>query len=239
LNNQGNALVIPAYNEEANIGALLDRVETVIANKSLPLNVFVIDDGCVDSTRQIAEDKAREYGNVKIVIHEKNKGFAAALKTGIASVLSEGYSGAIFMDCDQTHDPADVPAFIRELDKGVDVVIGSRYMGDGGMVDIPWHRILISKIGNSFGQLFFRLPVRDASSGYRALSRKAMESIKIEVNDFSIQVEEVLRARKLSLSFSEIPIILVNRKLGTSKFNLTFKALWHYYVLLLRSLTWR
>lgn len=239
MNNQTDALIIPAYNEEANIGALLDRIEKVIADKTLALDIIVIDDGSADATRQIAEEKAREYENVKVVIHEKNKGFAAALKTGIASTLNEGYNGAIFMDCDQTHDPADLPAFIKELENGIDVVIGSRYVGDGGMVDVPWHRILISKFGNGFGQLFFRLPVRDASSGYRALSRRAMETIKIEVNDFSIQVEEVLRARKAGLSFSEIPIVLINRKLGVSKFNLNFMALWNYFLLLMRSLSWR
>ena len=232
-------MIIPAYNEEANIGMLLDRVEAIITERTLPLSIIVIDDGSADSTRSIAENKAREYENIDVVVHEKNKGFAAALKTGIASALAAGYDAAIFMDCDQTHDPADLPMFIQEFKKGIDVVIGSRYVGTGGMVDVPWYRIAISKIGNGFGKLVFRLPVRDASSGYRGLNRKAMESIKIEVNDFGIQVEEVLRARNLKLSFSEIPIVLVNRKLGTSKFNLTFVALWRYFVLLIRSLSWR
>lgn len=232
-------MIIPAYNEEANIGALLDRVEKIISENNLPLSVIVVDDGSTDSTRSIADEKAAVYPNINVVVHEKNKGFAAALKTGISSALEGGFDSAIFMDCDQTHDPADLPAFIAEFSKGIDMVIGSRYVGDGGMVDVPWHRIAISKIGNGFGKLFFRLPVRDASSGYRGLSRKAMESINIESNDFSIQVEEVLRARKLGLTFSEIPIVLVNRKLGVSKFNLNFMALWNYFLLLMRSTTWR
>lgn len=232
-------LVIPAYNEEKNVGALLDRVETVVQDQGLALNIVIVDDGCVDSTRAIVEAKAAEYGNIRVVPHEVNRGFATALKTGIAAALAGGYDAAIFMDCDQTHNPADIPAFVNELERGADLVIGSRYVGAGGMVDIPWYRVAISKIGNGFGKLFFRLPVRDASSGYRALNRRALESITIESNDFSIQVEEVLRARKLGLKFAEIPIVLVNRQLGSSKFNLNFKALWRYLVLMLRSLAWR
>ncbi len=174
-----------------------------------------------------------------MVTHEVNKGFAAALKTGIAAALAGGYDAAVFMDCDQTHDPADLPAFLTQLERGTDLVIGSRYVGTGGMVDVPWHRVAISVLGNGFGKLVFRLPVRDASSGYRALSRKAMASLRIASNDFSIQVEEVLRARRLGLTFSEIPITLVNRKLGSSKFNLNISALWRYFLLMFRSLTWR
>jgi dolichol-phosphate mannosyltransferase len=232
-------VVIPAYNEEENIAALLDRIENATRDRGLALDIIVVDDGSLDSTPSILADKAREYTNLQVVTHTPNKGFAAALKTGIRTALAGGYDGAVFMDCDQTHDPADLPAFISGLEQGVDLVIGSRYVGNGGMVDVPWHRILISKIGNGLGKLFFRLPVRDASSGYRALSRRAMESIKIEANDFSIQVEEVLRARKLGLAFTEIPIVLVNRKLGVSKFNLTFNALWRYFVLMMRSVAWR
>ncbi len=231
--------MIPAYNEKENIGPLLDRVGKVIRDAALALDVIVVDDGSADETGAIATGRAAKYGNVRVVTHEVNQGFAAALKTGISTALAGGYDAAIFMDCDQTHDPADLPAFIAELERGTDLVIGSRYVGTGGMVDVPWHRVAVSVIGNGFGKLVFRLPVRDASSGYRALSRQALESIHISANDFSIQVEEVLRARRLGLTFAEIPITLVNRKLGSSKFNLNAAALWRYFVLMLRSLTWR
>jgi dolichol-phosphate mannosyltransferase len=205
----------------------------------LPLDCIVVDDGSADGTQAAALAKAAAYGNIKVVPHEVNKGFAAALKTGIRTALADGYEGAIFMDCDQTHDPDDLPAFIAALDDGADVVIGSRYVGHGHMEDVPWHRVWISVAGNVFGKVVFRLPVRDASSGYRALNRRAMETIRLEQNDFSIQLEEVLRARKAGLRFTEIPIVLVNRKLGSSKFTLNLKVFWRYWILLVGSLFWK
>jgi len=203
------------------------------------LAIIVIDDGSTDGTPRIAAAKSAEYDFVSAVTHNPNKGFAAALKTGMSAALNRGYGAAIFMDCDQTHNPDDLPAFIAALDTGADVVIGSRYIGDGHMEDVPWHRVWISVAGNMVGNLVFRLPVRDASSGYRALSRRALETMTPKQNDFSIQLEEVLLARKLGLSFAEIPIVLVNRKLGVSKFAFSVKVFWRYGMLLIRSLFWR
>lgn len=232
-------VVLPAFNEEKNLPSMVERIFTVIRSENLPLDILIVDDGSVDKTGEIAAKLSRASDKVFVASHPHNLGFAAALRTGIAYVLANSYDAGIFMDCDQTHDPADLPKFVKALANGADFVVGSRYASGGGMVDVPWHRVLISRVGNTLGRVVFRLPVADASAGYRAIDRKGLAAMKLEQNDFSIQVEEVLRGRQLGLTFKEVPVVLTNRQIGVSHFNLSLGVFWRYAALLVRSLTWR
>ncbi len=215
-----NAVVIPMFNEEDNVVPLTERIEGVFAKNNIRCDIVLLNDGSRDKTLEKMREVSKRYDNVKIVSSDVNIGFGKIVKKGIRYCIDSGYDILIFMDGDLTHDPAEIPQFLRAMD-GVDMVIGSRYVNGGGMKNVPLKRVLVSHLGNLFLKIFFRLPVKDATGGYRAVRTGVFKKIKLKEEGFVLQLEEVAEASKKGFVIREVPIVVSNRVYGTSKFNLS------------------
>lgn len=229
-------LVIPCFNEEGNVLRLVQLLEEEIRNKGWNLQILLINDGSTDSTSREIEQAEGTYGNVKHIDHAKNLGYAQAVKTAFKFLSQTDAEFAIIMDADLTHDPAYLSSFIQAFQEGAEVVIGSRYVEEGRMKGVPLWRQFLSWAGNLVGRIA-GIPVKDATSGFRGFSRSAFKVInQCRENDFSIQLEEILLAKKAGLKFKEVPITLGVREVGESKFHYSLGLFFHYARLLLKNI---
>jgi dolichol-phosphate mannosyltransferase len=172
------------------------------------------------------------------VTHPKNLGFARALKTGIVAACAGRCDAAVFMDSDLSHRPSDLEALITALDRGADVALGSRFMRGGGMDGVPLWRVAISRAGNAFGRAALGVPIRDLTTGYRAMRRNVLETIALGEDGFTIQLESVVKAYAAGFSIVEVPIVLGTRQHGMSHMNYSPRLLRDYWRLLLACRRW-
>jgi glycosyltransferase involved in cell wall biosynthesis len=188
-------IVIPAYNENKNIGKTLSNL------KKEKLPVIVVDDGSKDPI--FTDIKGCKH--VQIVRHKVNLGKGAAMKTGCERAFGQGADAVIFMDADGQHVARDIPKFTEALKKGYDIVLGSRNTGYG----IPLVRFLGNKFGAVMISLMFGIYVSDLLCGYRAITKKAYEKIKWESARYGVETEMVIRTAKEDLKYCEVPVSTV------------------------------
>lgn len=235
-------IVLPAYNEESSLRPLLSRIGALTA--SLPLEVWVINDGSSDSTAQVAASGPIDL-NVHVVTHEVNLGLGQAIQTGLRTVLANAADNdvLIVMDADDTHDPALVPAMVRAITDGnADIVICSRFTPGGDDATAPPFRRLLSRGAAKVFHAVAKVDgVHDFTSGFRAyrvsLLRRAAdhwgERLVVE-EGFACMVELLLKLRHCNPVITEIPLVLqYDRKLGVSKLRLA-RTLRQYFKLLVR-----
>ena len=233
------AVILPMYNEADNVEPLVERLAAVRAASGLDLFVLAVDDGSDDATPMRLRAARRRYPFVRVVRHTSNRGMAAALRTGIATALSErgqGFDLLAFMDADLTHPPEDLPALLEPIQlNDADLVLGSRYVPGGGMHGVPWPRQLISRIGNWAGRNVLGVPVADLTSGFRVGRVEVFRSITLEESGFGIQLEGTIKAYRAGFRTAEVPITLGVRKRGYSKMAYT-RDFWLGYARLLARL---
>ena len=223
-------LVLPAYNEEGALGALLDKAAECAAGWTAPLRVIVVDDGSADATVQIAEKhKLAADGRLEVVRHGVNRGLAAAMRTGIAAFLARSGAPAdvmVTMDADNTHDPSYIPGLLEKISGGADVAICSRFVAGGEERGVNAFRKLLSRGAKSFMDALAPIPgVKDISCGYRAYSgailRRAARTYGahlIMAPGGSVQAELLIRLIALGARVAEIPFTLrYDLKQGPSK----------------------
>lgn len=228
------AVVLPAFNEEGNLTPLVEEVDGVLQTIDPRSSIIVVNDGSTDGTEAELGVLKERYPSIDVVTHPVNRGFAAALKTGIARACERGGDAAIFLDSDLSHRPSDMTAMVAALAAGADVVLGSRFVPGGGMVGVPWWRVLISDLGNRFGRLALGVPFHDLTTGYRAIRRNVLEAVPLGEDGFTIQLEAVIRAHAAGYRVVEVPIILGTRRHGESHMTYSL-ALFQDYWRLLRS----
>jgi dolichol-phosphate mannosyltransferase len=228
------SVVLPAFNEAGNLTPLVEQVDGVLQKIDPRSSIIVVNDGSTDGTQAELEMLQARFPSIDVVTHPVNRGFAAALKTGIARACELGGDAAIFLDSDLSHRPSDMPALVAALAGGADVVLGSRFVPGGGMVGVPWWRVLISDLGNRFGRLALGVPFRDLTTGYRAIRREVLEAVQLGEDGFTIQLEAVIRAHAAGYRVVEVPIMLGTRRHGESHMTYSL-ALFHDYWRLLRS----
>ncbi len=231
-------VVLPAYNEAGNITPLLTELVRTSEAAAWTLRIIVVDDGSVDGTRAELEGLRARMPALSVVMHPSNLGLARALKTGIAAACRDGCDAAVFMDCDLSHRPSDLPTLVAALQAGADVVLGSRFVPGGRMVGVPAWRAAISRAGNLFGRVVLALPVRDLTTGYRAIRRNVLESIALGEDGFTIQLEAVVKAAAAGFQIAEVPITLGTRRHGESHMRYTFDLLANYFRLLMQCRRW-
>ena len=220
-------VVLPTYNEVENIETVLRRVR-----ESAPgAHVLVVDDGSPDGSADLADDVAEELGGISVLRRVAPTGLGSAYRDGFRWGLDRGYDVLVEMDSDLSHDPAALPALLRAIDNGADLVIGSRYVPGGMTADWPWARRAISRTGCRYAQLMLRLPTRDATSGFRAYRAGALRAVDLETlraNGYGFQVEMAYRVTAVGGDVREIPIEFRDRTAGTSKMSLhiVVEALW-------------
>jgi dolichol-phosphate mannosyltransferase len=209
-----SVVVIPTYCEAANVTAVLDGV--LAASDS---DVLVVDDNSPDGTAIRVRSHPQHGHRVHLLVRPGKAGLGAAYRAGFAWALEAGYDAVVQMDADLSHPPERLPALLDAL-ADADVAIGSRYVRGGAVRDWPWSRRLISWAGNVYVRLVLGLPVHDATAGYKAFRREAMDRIRVldsVSNGYCFQIENTWRACRAGLRVTEVPITFSDRGLGESK----------------------
>jgi dolichol-phosphate mannosyltransferase len=208
-------VVIPTYNEAASIEEVVGRVLAVDRR----VDVLVVDDGSPDGTAKLVGELAAGEPRVDLMERDGKQGLGAAYRAGFAWGLARGYDALVEMDADLSHPPERLPALLDGLD-GADLVIGSRYVPGGRTVNWSRLREAISRGGNLYVRLALRLPVHDATAGYRAYRRQVLEALPVEAvlsNGYCFQVEMAHRAWQEGFRVAEVPITFTERTAGVSK----------------------
>jgi dolichol-phosphate mannosyltransferase len=237
-------IVLPAYNERENIRPM---VEALFALNIEGLSILVVDDNSPDGTGEIADELSQEYAGHLHVLHRPGKsGLGKAYIDGFMLAIHElDVDYILHMDMDFSHQPKYVPQLIAELEKGYDMVLGSRYALGGG-VEESWspYRKLLSWFANRvYVNLFLDIPVKDATGGFRIWRKETLVGLDLErirSNGYVWQVEMVYVASKLGYKIGEIPIHFPDRRQGESKMGLgiqveaalgVFRLLWEHHAL--------
>lgn len=219
--NKKFCFVVPCYNEEKGIPKIVKEFLKIREEYDIDADVVFVDDGSTDKSKEIIKENMEKYDWIKIVSHEHNMGFAQTLKDGSSYALEEGYDYIGQMDCDLTHPPSLILKMIKEL-SSADMVIASRYVGTGGMKNIPRWRVYLSRVGNKFFRIILGIKTLDATSGYRLSKRQVFENIYLESNSYQIQLELTTKVERRGYKVKEIPYILFNREIGSSKFKIRY-----------------
>ena len=209
-------VIMPTYMEKDNLPSVLEKVLADNATQ-----VLVIDDNSPDGTAAFVETLMKTEPRVHLIKRPCKMGLGTAYIAGFKWGLANGYGCMIEMDSDLSHNPADLPRLISEIEAGADLVIGSRYIG-GTISVIGWDfkRLLLSKFGNLYASTLLGMKASDITSGYRAYSRRALESVDLDAihsEGYSFQIEIAYMIHTLGLKLKEIPIIFTERASGVSK----------------------
>ena len=208
-------VVIPTYNERENIGALLPRVL-----EQPRFRVLVVDDNSPDGTAAVVANLARDEPRVGLLSRPGKQGLGTAYLAGFRRALDEGAEFVFEMDADFSHDPSYLPALLAAAETCYDLVLGSRYVRDGGTVNWGVIRQMISRGGNIYARAILGLPVMDATGGFRCYRRRALEALDlgaIHSNGYSFQIEMLYRVMQAGGTIGEVPIIFPDRRVGQSK----------------------
>jgi dolichol-phosphate mannosyltransferase len=229
---------LPTYNEKENLERMLRALGGVLGPDD---RVLVIDDGSPDGTGEIAESLKAELGFVDVLHREQKEGLGRAYIAGFGWALEHGAELVLEVDCDFSHNPADVPRLI-EAAGNADLVLGSRYVPGGGTRN--WSRIrrLISTGGSFYARTILQIPIRDLTGGFKCYRRKVLETIELETisaRGYAFQIETTYRALRAGFHVVEIPIVFSDRELGGSKMgkSIVLEAIWK--VPLLKLGRWR
>jgi dolichol-phosphate mannosyltransferase len=206
---------LPTYNEIENLEPMVRRLLEV-----LPMGgrVLVIDDSSPDGTGGLADRLASELPAVSVLHRKRKEGLGRAYLAGFGQALADGAELVLEMDCDFSHDPADVPRLIAAVEDA-DVAIGSRYVPGGGTENWGLIRRLISR-GASLYTRTLLMPVHDPTSGFKCFRRVVLETIDLDAihsKGYAFQIENVYRSRRAGFRVVEVPITFAERHAGQSK----------------------
>ena len=206
---------LPTYNEREN----LEKMVRALGDKGV--NVLVVDDNSPDGTGEIADRLATELDYVSVLHREKKEGIGRAYIAAFELLLRESAAELILeMDCDFSHDPADVPRLIAAVEAGADLALGSRYVAGGGTRNWGLIRRIISWGGSFYARVILGLRVRDLTGGFKCFRRRVLETLDldaIESRGYAFQVEMTYRVIRSGFEVVEVPIVFADRTEGTSK----------------------
>jgi dolichol-phosphate mannosyltransferase len=220
------AVVIPTYNELANLETIVGRVRAAVPGA----DILVVDDASPDGTGDLADKLAAADDHVRVLHRAGKAGLGAAYIAGFGWALERGYGTLVEMDADGSHDPAELPRLLTALENA-DLVIGSRWVPGGVVVNWPRSRQLLSRGGNSYARLMLGIDVHDATGGFRAYRSGALRAIaldQVESQGYCFQIDLTLRTVSAGLTVREVPITFTERTLGASKMSraIVAEALW-------------
>lgn len=214
-------VAVPTYNERESISRLIPLLLRVFQDSGIDGWVLVVDDSSPDGTGDVVEALSREHPNIR-VIHRKGKlGLGSAYKDAFREALMDRNTDLVVeMDADLSHDPTYLPAIVLAAQRSGGVGLGSRYIKGGRIVGWPMRRKVVSWGANFLTRMILGLPVKDATSGYRAFTREALAKIGYAdagTKAYAFQVEILYRCTQQNLSIEEVPITFHERQLGKSK----------------------
>lgn len=210
------AIVSPTYNERENIVWFLEAVRAVMPDAE----IFVVDDNSPDGTGDEADRLAAELSNITVVHREGKKGLGSAYRHGFTVAIEAGFDVIVSMDVDRSHDPHALPSITAAMERGADIVVGSRYVAGGSTANWPLHRRVLSSWGNRYTRTVLGLDVRDCTSayrGYRAEVLRAIEPNTTRAEGYAFLTELLRRAKGQHRVVVEVPIEFVDRDYGSSK----------------------
>lgn len=213
-----SVIIIPTYNEKENIERM---IRTLMALEH-GFDVLVVDDGSPDGTAAIVKGMMGLFPKRVHIIERSGKlGLGTAYITGFKWALEQGYEYIFEMDADFSHNPDDVPRLYAACaDEGYDLSVGSRYVSGVNVVNWPMGRVLMSYFASKYVRLITGLPVHDTTAGFNCYKRKVLETMeldRIRFKGYAFQIEMKFTTHKCGFKIKEVPVIFVNRVLGTSK----------------------
>ena len=231
---------LPTYNERPNLEPMLRALGDVLGPDD---RVLVIDDNSPDGTGELADRLATELRYVDVLHRERKEGLGPAYLAGFRKALADGAQLVLEMDCDFSHDPADVPRLLAAADDA-DLVLGSRYVPGGGVENWGAARRLISSGGSFYARVLLGVSVRDLTGGFKCIRRAVLEAIdldEIHSRGYAFQIEVTYRAIRKGFKVVEIPIRFADREVGGSKMSrvIVLEAIWKVPLLRLAALTGR
>ncbi len=214
-----SVLIVPTFNEAANIERFLTQVRTDAPSTE----ILVVDDNSPDQTAKIAETVAAKLGSIKIINRTGKRGYAVASREAMLSAINDGYDVVATMDADFSHDPKVLIKLISLVNSDTALVIGSRYVPGGGVTNWPLFRRILSRWGNLYTAFCLRLKIKDCTSGFRAYSATSLKIIDLanltaDGYAFLSEMAFVISRKKLG-AIVESPIVYLDRAFGDSKMN--------------------
>lgn len=208
-------IIIPTYNECENIPRLVKEI--FFYQKDI--HVLFIDDNSPDGTAKIIKDLQKQNNHIHVLERPGKMGLGTAYLAGFKYALGKGYDFIFEMDADFSHDPKEIPVFLKTIEDK-DLVLGSRYIKGVNVVNWPMRRLLLSFFANMYSRVVTGLPIRDATGGFKCFRREVLEKIdlkKIKSNGYAFQIEISFKAWRNGFRIQEIPIIFIDRQAGISK----------------------
>ena len=208
-------IIVPTYNERENLPRMAQKL------LSLPtgVDVLVVDDGSPDGTGQIGDELAARHPQIHILHRREKNGLGRAYIAGFKWALERGYEFIFEMDCDFSHNPDDIAAFL-EAAQDADLVLGSRYVGGIRVINWPLGRLMLSRFAGKYVALVTGMPFSDPTGGYKCFRRRALQALnldKIHSNGYGFQIELTNKLWRQGFKLVEVPIIFTDRTHGQSK----------------------
>jgi dolichol-phosphate mannosyltransferase len=215
MENKKVLVIIPTYNELENIPKLLPEV---LAQDEI-IDILIVDDNSSDGTAKWIKEHIENNGRVKLLEREKKMGLGTAYIAGFKYALGKGYDFIFEMDADFSHDPVEIPKFLKEIENS-DLVLGSRYKQGVNVINWPMRRLMLSLFANFYTRIVTGLPVHDATGGFKCFRKEILQAInldEIKSNGYAFQIEMTFKAWKKGFRIKEISIVFTDRVKGTSK----------------------
>lgn len=209
-------VIIPTYNEIANVGNLIRDIRNLELN---PLDILIVDDNSPDGTADLIRDMQKNDKGLHLIVRPGKLGLGTAYIKGFHYALAHGYDLIAQMDADYSHDPKDLIKLFKAAEE-YDWVIGSRYVTGINVVNWPLNRLILSYGANWYTRLITGMPIKDGTAGFKCWKSTLLKNIDLDTiksQGYSFQIEMNFRAWKKGYSFQEVPIIFVDRTVGQSK----------------------
>ncbi|BAH48509.1 putative polyprenol-phosphate mannosyltransferase [Rhodococcus opacus B4] len=211
-------MIIPTYDERENLGLIVRRLHAALPRT----HVLVVDDGSPDGTGDVADALASndDAGRIHVMHRTEKNGLGAAYIAGFRWGLDRDYTVLVEMDADGSHAPEQLHRLLDQVDAGADLVLGSRYVPGGTVVNWPKHREWLSRGGNIYSRLALGVKIKDITGGYRAYRREVLEKLDlaaVESHGYCFQVDLAWRAIQEGFTVREVPITFTEREIGESK----------------------
>lgn len=213
-------VIIPTYNERENI----ENIIRAVFGLEKTFHILIIEDGSPDGTAAIVKTLQQEFPDRLFMIERKGKlGLGTAYITGFKWALEHSYEYIFEMDADFSHNPNDLPRLYEACAvRGGDIAIGSRYVSGVNVVNWPMGRVLMSYFASKYVRIVTGLPIHDTTAGFKCYRRQVLETIDLDhirFKGYAFQIEMKFTAYKCGFKIIEVPVIFINRELGTSKMN--------------------
>ena len=228
-------IIVPTVNEREN----LPRMAEHLLRLPVPVDLLVVDGNSSDGTGKIADELAAKHPQIHVLHEQKKNGLGRAYIAGFKWALERGYEFIFEMDCDFSHDPDEIPNFLKAA-QGADLVLGSRYTGGVRVLNWPLKRLLLSRCAGIYVWLITGMPLTDPTGGYKCFHRRALQAIKLDAvksDGYSFQIELTHWLWREGFTVAEVPIIFTERIEGASKITrgIIIEAFWMVWWLWLQN----